>query len=211
GPRAGGPSAGRGPDRHARPHLGQLTMQQTESTAPADVSALRADLDVVDAEIRALVERRRELSREIQRIRQSAGGTRTDLARVISVISPYAEAYGRQGTANAMALLEICRGTGPAAREPASPHILRTTQREGRGVRPSSHERAPTCQVPPPASRPGFRSPRARPGSGTACGWTPPGSRTPTPSTWTSPDRSGPGSSGRPSARPSPRRRRCPP
>lgn len=91
-------------------------MQRTESTAPADVSALRADLDVVDAEIRALVERRRELSREIQRIRQSAGGTRTDLAREMSVISPYAEVYGRQGTAIAMALLEICRGTGAAAR-----------------------------------------------------------------------------------------------
>ncbi|MFJ1736827.1 chorismate mutase [Streptomyces sp. NPDC088254] len=91
-------------------------MPQTRSTALADVSALRADLDVVDAEIRALVERRRELSREIQRIRQAAGGTRTDLTREMRVISPYTEAYGRQGTAIAMALLEICRGTGATSR-----------------------------------------------------------------------------------------------
>ncbi|MFJ8945564.1 chorismate mutase [Streptomyces sp. NPDC102395] len=91
-------------------------MPQTRSTALADVSALRADLDVVDAEIRALVARRRELSREIQRIRQAAGGTRTDLTREMRVISPYTEAYGRQGTAIAMALLEICRGTGATSR-----------------------------------------------------------------------------------------------
>ncbi|RZU17392.1 chorismate mutase [Streptomyces sp. BK239] len=91
-------------------------MPQTRSTALADVSALRADLDVVDAEIRAMVERRRELSREIQRLRQAAGGTRTDLTREMRVISPYAEAYGRQGTAIAMALLEICRGTGATSR-----------------------------------------------------------------------------------------------
>ncbi|MFD5163214.1 chorismate mutase [Streptomyces hawaiiensis] len=91
-------------------------MPQTESTALADVSALRADLDLVDAEIRALVGRRRELSREIQRIRQAAGGTHTDLTREMRVISPYTEAYGRQGTAIAMALLEICRGTGAPPR-----------------------------------------------------------------------------------------------
>ncbi|MFJ9743406.1 chorismate mutase [Streptomyces sp. NPDC101166] len=91
-------------------------MPQTRSTALADVSALRTDIDLLDAEIRALVERRRELSREIQRIRQAAGGTRTDLTREMRVISPYTEAHGRQGTAIAMALLEICRGTGATPR-----------------------------------------------------------------------------------------------
>jgi chorismate mutase len=91
-------------------------VSQPESTALADVSALRADLDLLDAEIRALVGHRRELSREIQRIRQASGGTRTDLTREMRVISPYTEAYGRQGTAIAMALLEICRGTGAPPR-----------------------------------------------------------------------------------------------
>jgi chorismate mutase len=90
-------------------------VSHTESTALADVSALRADLDLLDAEIRALVGRRRELSREIQRIRQASGGTRTDLTREMRVISPYTEAYGRQGTAIAMALLEICRGPRAAS------------------------------------------------------------------------------------------------
>ncbi|MFI9118407.1 chorismate mutase [Streptomyces bikiniensis] len=89
---------------------------RTEPTAAAEVTALRARLDVVDAEVRALVARRLELSREIQRVRQSAGGARTDLTREMRVISPYTEAYGRQGTAIAMALLEICRGTGHTAR-----------------------------------------------------------------------------------------------
>ncbi|MBC9710964.1 chorismate mutase [Streptomyces sp. TRM66268-LWL] len=85
-------------------------MAHTESTALADVSALRDQLDLVDAEIRALVERRRDLSREVQRTRMLTGGTRTDFTREMRVISPYTESFGRQGTAIAMALLEICRG-----------------------------------------------------------------------------------------------------
>ncbi|MET9348814.1 chorismate mutase [Streptomyces termitum] len=89
---------------------------RTEPTAAERVTDLRARLDLVDAEIRALAGRRLELSREIQRVRQAAGGTRTDLAREMRVISPYTEAYGRQGTAIAMALLEICRGTSHPAR-----------------------------------------------------------------------------------------------
>ncbi|MFH8972843.1 chorismate mutase [Streptomyces sp. NPDC017890] len=78
------------------------------------VDELRADLDRVDAEIRALFERRRELSQAVQRTRIAGGGPRTDLTREMRVISPYADAYGRQGTAIAMALLEICRGTSSA-------------------------------------------------------------------------------------------------
>ncbi|GHA72356.1 chorismate mutase [Streptomyces termitum] len=89
---------------------------RTEPTTAERVTDLRARLDLVDAEIRTLAGRRLELSREIQRVRQAAGGTRTDLAREMRVISPYTEAYGRQGTAIAMALLEICRGTSHAAR-----------------------------------------------------------------------------------------------
>lgn len=91
-------------------------MAHRQASTVADVAGLRADLDLVDAEIRALVERRRALSHEIQGVRLSAGGTRTDLARETRVISPYAETFGRQGTAIAMALLEICRGTSSARR-----------------------------------------------------------------------------------------------
>ncbi|MFE3515074.1 chorismate mutase [Streptomyces sp. NPDC059166] len=85
-------------------------MAHTEAAALADVSTLRDRIDLVDTEIRALMERRRELSREIQRTRMAEGGTRTDFTREMRVISPYSESYGRQGTAVAMALLEICRG-----------------------------------------------------------------------------------------------------
>ncbi|WP_405449351.1 chorismate mutase [Streptomyces erythrochromogenes] len=85
-------------------------MAHAEPAVLADVASLRADLNVVDAEIRALLERRRALSREVQRTRLASGGTRTDLSREMHVIAPYTEAYGRQGTAIAMAVLEICRG-----------------------------------------------------------------------------------------------------
>ncbi|MFD9722417.1 chorismate mutase [Streptomyces sp. NPDC059072] len=90
-------------------------MAHAEPTALADVTALRAELDVVDAEIRTLLERRRALSREVQRTRLSSGGTRTDFTREMRVIAPYTEAYGRQGTAIAMAVLEICRGASVPA------------------------------------------------------------------------------------------------
>ncbi|MFE7096473.1 chorismate mutase [Streptomyces erythrochromogenes] len=90
-------------------------MAHAEPAALADVAALRADLNVVDAEIRALLERRRTLSGEVQRARLSCGGTRTDFAREMHVIAPYTEAYGRQGTAIAMAVLEICRGASVPA------------------------------------------------------------------------------------------------
>ncbi|WP_217208210.1 chorismate mutase [Streptomyces sp. AC550_RSS872] len=89
-------------------------MAAKESTTLADVSALRAELDLVDAEIRALMERRRDLSGEVQRSRMLSGGTRTDLTREMRVISPYADQFGRPGTAVAMALLEICRGASVA-------------------------------------------------------------------------------------------------
>ncbi|MQY15220.1 Intracellular chorismate mutase [Streptomyces sp. RB5] len=82
-----------------------------EEEAVSDVTTLRAGIDLIDVEIRALIERRRELSAGVQRARLAAGGTRTDLSREGRIISSYADAYGRQGTAIAMALLETCRGT----------------------------------------------------------------------------------------------------
>ncbi|MFJ1593070.1 chorismate mutase [Kitasatospora albolonga] len=87
----------------------------SDVTAPvaSDVTVLRADIDLVDAEIRALVARRGELSRAIQRARIAGGGRRTDLARETRVITPYTQSFGRPGTAIALALLEICRGTKP--------------------------------------------------------------------------------------------------
>ncbi|MFE2290358.1 chorismate mutase [Streptomyces sp. NPDC059452] len=84
-----------------------------EETVTSDVAVLRSDIDLVDAELRALVARRGELSRAIQRARIAEGGRRTDLARETRVIAPYTEAFGRPGTAIALALLELCRGTKP--------------------------------------------------------------------------------------------------
>ena len=43
------------------------------------------------------------------------GGSRTDTGREMQIIKSYADGFGRQGTAISLALLEICRGSSPAA------------------------------------------------------------------------------------------------
>ncbi|MEV6399604.1 chorismate mutase [Streptomyces sp. NPDC051907] len=95
-----------------------LTQQETAvqtAQAAATVEDLRLDIDGVDAQIRALFERRRELSHAVQRARMAEGGSRTDTGREMKVIKGYADGFGRQGTAISLALLELCRGASPSA------------------------------------------------------------------------------------------------
>ncbi|MFI1398421.1 chorismate mutase [Streptomyces sp. NPDC020681] len=84
-------------------------------TQQESVTELRSGIDQLDAQIRALFERRRELSHAVQRARMTEGGSRTDTGREMQVIKGYADDFGRQGTAISLALLEICRGVSPAA------------------------------------------------------------------------------------------------
>jgi chorismate mutase len=93
---------------------GDQLLAQQEATA-SSVSELRSGIDQVDAEIRALFERRRDLSHAVQRARMAEGGSRTDTGREMEVIKGYADGFGRQGTAISLALLEICRGASRPA------------------------------------------------------------------------------------------------
>ncbi|MCX4819033.1 chorismate mutase [Streptomyces sp. NBC_01142] len=94
----------------------ETTAQATQAGENAQtVGELRSGIDQVDAEIRALFERRRELSHAVQRARMAEGGSRTDTGREMKVIKGYADGFGRQGTTISLALLEICRGVSPSA------------------------------------------------------------------------------------------------
>ncbi|MFF4187556.1 chorismate mutase [Streptomyces sp. NPDC001691] len=88
------------------------TLPTSEKAGPeAAIAELRSSIDVLDAEILVLLERRRTLSEAVQRVRLTAGGRRTEFSRENVIINRYADRFGRPGSAIAMKILEICRGT----------------------------------------------------------------------------------------------------
>ncbi|HEV2346480.1 MAG TPA: chorismate mutase [Actinocrinis sp.] len=70
----------------------------------------RERIDALDARITELVQRRIDVSKQIQAARLADGGRRVDLRRESEIIARYSDALGRPGTAIAMALLELGRG-----------------------------------------------------------------------------------------------------
>lgn len=78
--------------------------------APGGVLSGRDRIDAVDAQIVELIQRRIEVSRQIQAARLADGGRRVDLRRETEIISRYTVGLGRPGTTIAMALLELGRG-----------------------------------------------------------------------------------------------------
>ena len=89
-----------------------LPAQTTVVPAPAPGGVLggRERIDEVDAQIVELIQRRIEVSRQIQAARLLDGGRRVDLRRETEIISRYTAGLGRPGTTIAMALLELGRG-----------------------------------------------------------------------------------------------------
>lgn len=83
----------------------------TDTPAVQTVADGRALIDDIDAQIRALVARRRAVSHEVQSLRRSAGGPRIEHSRENEILSRYGDALGRPGVAMAMSILEICRGS----------------------------------------------------------------------------------------------------
>lgn len=83
------------------------------TTTLVDVSTVdegRAKLDAIDAELRALVVARREISQQVQRLRRDAGGPRIEHRRENEILNAYGDELGRAGVGLALAVLEICRG-----------------------------------------------------------------------------------------------------
>lgn len=90
-----------------------MTASTVTSTTPgtvATVSAGRAEIDAIDAEIRALVARRVAVSRQIQARRAVEGLRGNQHVREVEVIRGYSDALGRPGAAIALELLTLCRG-----------------------------------------------------------------------------------------------------
>ncbi|GAB3508106.1 chorismate mutase [Amycolatopsis cihanbeyliensis] len=81
----------------------------TEVPPPAEVDALRTEIDQLDADILRLVKRRVEVSRTIGAARMAAGGTRIVYNREMDVLARYRE-LGPEGRQLAMALLNLGRG-----------------------------------------------------------------------------------------------------
>jgi chorismate mutase len=70
----------------------------------------RAHVDALDAELMALVARRREVSAQIQQLRVAAGGPRIQHGRERAILGHYRDALGPEGSKLALTVLELCRG-----------------------------------------------------------------------------------------------------
>lgn len=82
-------------------------------TAPVnittDISALRREIDRIDAQILTLVGERTAISRRIGSIRAAAGGPRVVHSREMVVLDRF-RGFGREGHDIGMALLRLGRG-----------------------------------------------------------------------------------------------------
>ncbi|EOM75748.1 chorismate mutase [Rhodococcus rhodnii] len=78
-------------------------------TTEAEITALRLEIDRLDAEILAAIKRRTEVSRTIGRARMASGGPRLVHSREMKVIERFDE-LGQEGHTLAMLLLRLGRG-----------------------------------------------------------------------------------------------------
>ncbi len=83
--------------------------ERTADAPPVDISALRIEIDELDAEILRLVKRRTEVSQTIGAVRMAAGGTRIVVNREMDVLARYRD-LGPEGRQLAMLLLNLGRG-----------------------------------------------------------------------------------------------------
>lgn len=75
------------------------------------IPVLRGQIDALDEAILALVTERAAVSRRIQAVRMSAGGTRVELGRERVVRAAYRDGLGADGPHLADAVLRVCRGS----------------------------------------------------------------------------------------------------
>jgi chorismate mutase len=80
-----------------------------ETEPVPDIDDLRLEIDRLDAEILAAVQRRAEVSQTIGKARMASGGTRLVHSREMKVIERYSS-LGPEGKDLAMILLRLGRG-----------------------------------------------------------------------------------------------------
>jgi chorismate mutase len=76
------------------------------------VTAGRARIDEIDDELMRLIRDRVATSRDIQRARIAAGGSRVDPSRERELVRRWQRELGEAGQAIALQLLVLCRGSG---------------------------------------------------------------------------------------------------
>jgi chorismate mutase len=85
-------------------------MSSMSTTDVTTVDAGRALLDDIDARLIGLLAERRHVSRQVQRLRVEAGGSRVEHSRENAIIRRWADALGDGGSELALAVLGHCRG-----------------------------------------------------------------------------------------------------
>ena len=86
-----------------------MSTETIETEQVHDIDALRQEIDQLDADILAAVQRRTEVSRLIGKARMASGGTRLVHSREMKVIERYSQ-LGPEGKDLAMLLLRLGRG-----------------------------------------------------------------------------------------------------
>ncbi|HET9893031.1 MAG TPA: chorismate mutase [Mycobacterium sp.] len=87
----------------------EMNTETVASEEAAEIDELRQEIDRLDAEILAAVQRRSEVSQAIGRARMASGGTRLVHSREMKVIERYSE-LGPEGKDLAILLLRLGRG-----------------------------------------------------------------------------------------------------
>lgn len=80
-----------------------------DPASPADISALREEIDSLDGQILELIKRRSEVSQRIGAIRRAEGGPRIVLSREQAVLARFRD-LGPEGRELGMLLLRLGRG-----------------------------------------------------------------------------------------------------
>ena len=86
-----------------------MKTETIETEKVPDIDDLRQEIDQLDADILAAVQRRTEVSRLIGKARMASGGTRLVHSREMKVIERYS-VLGPEGKDLAMLLLRLGRG-----------------------------------------------------------------------------------------------------
>jgi chorismate mutase len=90
-------------------HTTSEAAPENQDGSITDLTALRTEIDYLDAEILRLVQRRTEVSQAIGSARRAAGGPRIVHGREMAVLDRYRE-LGTEGRELAMLLLRLGRG-----------------------------------------------------------------------------------------------------
>src|SRR5882724_11804530 len=97
------------PPHHENAEIAEMDIETLDSEELENIDELREEINTLDAEIRAAVKRRVEVSQAIGKIRMASGGTRLVHSREMKVIERYSE-LGPDGKDLAMLLLRLGRG-----------------------------------------------------------------------------------------------------